>query len=80
MFVEDPAPVLPILEALKSDPEEYVRRSVANNLNDIAKDHPDTVAGIAKRWLVRLDRPAAAGASRLPHSDQTRTSRNFAVA
>ena len=50
-FVEDPKPILPILEALRGDPEEYVRRSVANNLNDIAKDHPDLVAGIAKKWL-----------------------------
>lgn len=50
-FVADPAPVLPLLEALKDDPEEYVRRSVANNLNDIAKDHPDLVADIAGRWL-----------------------------
>ncbi len=51
MFVEDPAPILPILETLKDDPEEYVRRSVANNLNDIAKDHPDIVAAIARQWL-----------------------------
>ncbi len=50
-FVEDPRPILPILEALKDDPEEYVRRSVANNLNDIAKDHPDLVADIAAQWL-----------------------------
>ncbi|MEO1224691.1 MAG: DNA alkylation repair protein [Pseudomonadota bacterium] len=50
-FIKDPAPLLPILEALKDDPSEYVRRSVANNLNDIAKDHPDLVAGIAARWL-----------------------------
>jgi 3-methyladenine DNA glycosylase AlkC len=50
-FVEDPSPILPLLEALKDDPEEYVRRSVANNLNDIAKDHPDLVAKIAARWL-----------------------------
>lgn len=50
-FVRDPAPILPLLEALKDDPSEYVRRSVANSLNDIAKDHPDLVAGIAKRWL-----------------------------
>jgi 3-methyladenine DNA glycosylase AlkC len=50
-FVENPKPILPLLEALKDDEEEYVRRSVANNLNDIAKDHPDLVAGIAKRWL-----------------------------
>ena len=51
MFVENPSPVLPILEALRDDPVEYVRRSVANNLNDIAKDHPDLVAGIASRWF-----------------------------
>ncbi len=50
-FVRDPAPVLPVLEMLRDDPEEYVRRSVANNLNDIAKDHPDLVAGIAAEWM-----------------------------
>lgn len=47
---QDPEPILPILEALKSDPSEYVRRSVANNLNDISKDHPLTVISIAKTW------------------------------
>jgi len=36
---------------LKDDPSEYVRRSVANNLNDIAKDHPDLVTGLAKEWM-----------------------------
>lgn len=50
-FVEDPSLILPILNNLKDDPEEYVRRSVANNLNDIAKDHPDLVADIAAEWL-----------------------------
>jgi len=50
-FVEDPAPLLPVLEALRDDPSEYVRRSVANSLNDIAKDHPDLVADIAREWL-----------------------------
>lgn len=50
-FVKDPTPILPILEALKDDPTEYVRRSVANNLNDIAKNQPDMVARIAKEWL-----------------------------
>lgn len=49
-FKQDPAPVLPILEQLKADPSEYVRRSVANNLNDIAKDHPEQVLTIAQRW------------------------------
>ncbi|MFC4600663.1 DNA alkylation repair protein [Cohnella hongkongensis] len=46
----DPAPILPILERLKADPSEYVRRSVANNLNDISKDHPQLVLDIAKAW------------------------------
>ena len=50
-FVEDPAPLLPVLDALRDDPSEYVRRSVANSLNDIAKDHPDLVADIARDWL-----------------------------
>ena len=50
-FVEDPSPVLPVLNTLRDDGHEYVRRSVANNLNDIAKDHPDLVAGVARDWL-----------------------------
>ncbi|MCR4377322.1 MAG: DNA alkylation repair protein [Rhodospirillales bacterium] len=50
-FIADPAPVLRLLETLKDDDEEYVRRSVANNLNDIAKDHPDRIAAIAGQWL-----------------------------
>jgi len=49
-FVADPAPVLPILEALKDDPSLYVRRSVANHLGDIAKDHPETAFAICERW------------------------------
>lgn len=51
IFIKDPAPVIDLLERLKDDNEEYVRRSVANNLNDIAKDHPDMVAEIAAQWL-----------------------------
>ena len=51
-FVKDPQPLLPLLEKLKDDPSEYVRRSVANNLNDISKDHPDLIAQIAGNWLV----------------------------
>jgi 3-methyladenine DNA glycosylase AlkC len=50
-FIEDPTPILPILERLRADPSEYVRRSVANNLNDIVKDHPDLVLDTARRWL-----------------------------
>jgi 3-methyladenine DNA glycosylase AlkC len=49
-FQTDPQPVLDLLEKLKDDESEYVRRSVANNLNDIAKDHPDTVVEVCRRW------------------------------
>lgn len=48
-LVKDPTPILPILEALVDDEEDYVRRSVANSLNDIAKDHPDLVADFVER-------------------------------
>lgn len=54
-FVADPLPLLPLLSALKDDNSDYVRRSVANNLNDIAKDHADLVAGIAEGWLKTAD-------------------------
>lgn len=47
---KDPTQIVPILENLKTDPAETVRRSVANNLNDIAKDNPDVVMAIVKRW------------------------------
>ncbi|WP_428229206.1 DNA alkylation repair protein [Flavobacterium sp.] len=47
---KDPASILPILENLKNDSSEYVRRSVANNLNDIAKDNPQIVLEIASKW------------------------------
>ncbi len=47
---EDPKPILPILDNLKNDPSEYVRRSVANNLNDISKDNPAIVIGLVKKW------------------------------
>ncbi len=46
-LVADPGPSLPLLRALQDDRSAYVRRSVANHLNDIAKDHPVLVA----EWL-----------------------------
>jgi len=50
-LIKNPSPLIPILENLKDDEELYVRRSVANNLNDIAKDHPALVIKICKRWM-----------------------------
>lgn len=49
-FKKDPSPVLGILEQLKTDPSLYVRKSVANNLNDISKTHPDLIAKTARDW------------------------------
>lgn len=56
--VADPSPGLPLLQALQDDPSRYVRRSVANHLNDIARDHPAVVSD----WLAR----------HLPHAPEPR--------
>jgi 3-methyladenine DNA glycosylase AlkC len=50
-LVKNPEPILPILVALIDDPEDYVRRSVANSLNDIAKDHPALVTDFVERHI-----------------------------
>ena len=49
-LIKDPAPILVLLDKIKTDNSSYVRRSVANNLNDIAKDHPKTIIDICSRW------------------------------
>ncbi|WP_244125618.1 DNA alkylation repair protein [Burkholderia gladioli] len=58
----DPALAAPILDTLRADPSDYVRRSVANHLNDVTKLHPDWVleraaswggADAGTRWIVR---------------------------
>lgn len=53
LFIDDPAPLLPILENLKDDTSKYVQKSVANCLNDILKDNPETAKSIIKEWAVR---------------------------
>lgn len=49
-LVENPEPIADILENLKADPALYVRKSVANNLNDITKDHPQWVIQRVSQW------------------------------
>jgi len=49
-FIKNPSPIIPLLDELKDDPELFVRRSVANNLNDISKDNPKIVIDTLKRW------------------------------
>lgn len=48
--IADPKNTLPILEKLNNDSELYVRKSVANHLNDISKDHPDVYISVLKNW------------------------------
>lgn len=55
-LIKDPSPMLPMLTGLRNDNEEYVTRSVANHLNDIAKDHPDRVANLAVEWMEGADK------------------------
>ncbi len=50
-FKKDPTKVLEILECLKDDSSTYVRKSVANNLNDISKDNPEIIKALTKKWL-----------------------------
>lgn len=49
-FVQDPRPTLKLIESLKYDDELYVRKSVANHLNDVAKDHPEPVIKTLALW------------------------------
>ncbi len=67
-LVQDPSPTLPLLLALQDDPSDSVRRSVANHLNDIAKDHPAVVA----LWLqTHLPQAPAARRTMLRHASRT---------
>lgn len=50
IFIKDPAPILPILENLKDDTSKYVQTSVANCINDILKDNPETAKALVADW------------------------------
>jgi len=67
-LIADPSPTLPLLEVLQDDPSAYVRRSVANHLNDIAKDHPGVVAAWLERHLPGAPPPRRA---LLQHASRT---------
>lgn len=57
-LMADPTVTLPILDALYRDESEYVRRSVANHLNDLSRKNPEVTVETARRWLAT---PAHAG-------------------
>ncbi len=64
---EDPSPVRPILEALKTDPDKYVQKSVANHINDITKDNPQYALDLMESW----DRSDANTAWIVKHASRT---------
>ena len=78
-FVRDPSPVLPLLARLRDDSSSYVRRSVANHLNDIGKDHPELLTGMARQWLDDAPVPASRQAL-LRHALRTAIKRGDAQA
>ena len=49
-LIKDPTPTFAILNALKFDDALFVRKSVANHINDISKDHPAAAIALLKRW------------------------------
>lgn len=78
-FVRDPSPVLPLLTRLRDDSSSYVRRSVANHLNDIGKDHPELLTDTARQWLDDAPVPASRQAL-LRHALRTAIKRGDAQA
>ena len=56
-FCHDPSAILSLLERLKNDNSLYVRKSVANNLNDISKDNPAVVIQICRQWSENATKP-----------------------
>lgn len=49
-YVADPSPILSVLDLLYDDASLFVRKSVANNLNDIGRTHPELALATATRW------------------------------
>lgn len=56
-FIQNPIITRPVLDALKFDSELYVRKSVANHLNDISKDHPNYVTQLLTEWKQQANTP-----------------------
>ncbi|MGC0362513.1 3-methyladenine DNA glycosylase AlkC [Rhodococcus sp. 27YEA15] len=54
-LTDRPESTVPVLDALYRDDSEYVRRSVANHLNDLSRADASLAVSTAKRWLTRPD-------------------------
>jgi 3-methyladenine DNA glycosylase AlkC len=51
-IMADPSLAAPILENLRTDTSLYVRKSVANHLNDVTKSHPEWVLDRLATWPI----------------------------
>ncbi|MGI9612223.1 MAG: DNA alkylation repair protein [Acidimicrobiales bacterium] len=54
-LLDDPQIGIELITALRHDPSETVRRSVANHLNDVAKAHPDLVVAVLGDWMAESE-------------------------
>jgi 3-methyladenine DNA glycosylase AlkC len=63
-----PGATVAILDALYRDDVEYVRRSVANHLNDLSRLDPDLAVATAARWL---EQPEPSTARLVRHAMRT---------
>lgn len=59
MFIDDPSPLLPVLENLKDDNSKYVQKSVANCLNDILKDNTEVAKTVIENWIANATKERA---------------------
>jgi 3-methyladenine DNA glycosylase AlkC len=50
-ILADPESTVPILDALRDDESDDVRRSVANHLNDLSRENAELVVALAAEWL-----------------------------
>jgi 3-methyladenine DNA glycosylase AlkC len=76
-LAKDPSRTIPILDALHRDESEYVRRSVANHLNDLSRESPTLVVQTARRWL---ESPAPTTLAVVRHAMRTLVKRGDADA
>lgn len=49
-YIEDPQPILALLETLKDDSDARVREQVATDMRDIVKDYPEADYATLERW------------------------------
>ncbi|MDQ7807569.1 DNA alkylation repair protein [Amycolatopsis sp. A133] len=70
-ILAEPKATLPILNALYRDGSEYVRRSVANHLNDISRREPELAVATAADWLAEPGEDSAAIGKTVRHALRT---------